>query len=599
MNKKALRALINSRLKTLSRQEIESQGETPSSVREFQKSKSVAVYLNMPREASTMMLIDNALSSGKKLFLPRTSIDGTMKMLRIYSRKDLSELPKTEYKHFTLIEPDLLYEGEKREDASDSGTSLDLIIVPGLGFDVKGGRLGRGKGFYDRFIQDLIENCERQEKPRPHLLGLCFSQQLVEEIPTEDHDQRMDEIVHDLTLIPSSPGLASTFFGFTFLYSSVRFISCPPHISTYIMSRAFLLFALLFVASADLLKLHLPTTYTTTYTASSKGMSVNTTIITDGKTAVSYGNYQGIIMKAYQYNDNQTYYTTGSFIDSGCVGMWSQPSDPNADIFGNANKNGKLIGKCSTGRFSIGLLWSIKEANTQLQMCTNIFGTEALWAQMNGTANGQTYTTDIKFISTSTTIDKTEFNLDPKCYLKVNSRDHKLQIPSFWYASIDVTAPEYSLKTSQYENVTKPTVVIQDQNGNNVITQGTKPYDVKTANTTEWTMFFHNNKTTYWKTEHNCTCWLHSSNYADVTADLYEATVDVRGIDAVYTGEPCAMSGADVFGYWYNGLVGNIRYCVRFDGKEPVSVEHVERTANVIQLPAECWDDRITCSSRA
>ena len=61
-----------------------------------------------------------------------------------------------------------------------------LIIVPGVAFDMKGYRVGYGKGFYDRFMQD---------KRQMTAFGLCFSNQLVDEIPHAMHDIKMDKIV--------------------------------------------------------------------------------------------------------------------------------------------------------------------------------------------------------------------------------------------------------------------------------------------------------------------------------------------------------------------------------------------------------------------
>lgn len=65
---------------------------------------------------------------------------------------------------------------------------LAAVIVPGLAFDRRGGRLGRGAGFYDRFIARL-------DRPAVRVIGVCFEAQLVERAPTEPHDARMDAVV--------------------------------------------------------------------------------------------------------------------------------------------------------------------------------------------------------------------------------------------------------------------------------------------------------------------------------------------------------------------------------------------------------------------
>lgn len=63
---------------------------------------------------------------------------------------------------------------------------IDVILVPGLAFDKAGGRLGRGGGFYDRFLEQI--------RP-PIVIGVCFDEQIVDCIPREAHDQEMNAIV--------------------------------------------------------------------------------------------------------------------------------------------------------------------------------------------------------------------------------------------------------------------------------------------------------------------------------------------------------------------------------------------------------------------
>jgi 5-formyltetrahydrofolate cyclo-ligase len=65
---------------------------------------------------------------------------------------------------------------------------FDLIVVPGLAFTAEGNRLGRGAGFYDRFLCTVPENTVK--------VGVCFEFQLVSEIPQEPHDVKMDAVVY-------------------------------------------------------------------------------------------------------------------------------------------------------------------------------------------------------------------------------------------------------------------------------------------------------------------------------------------------------------------------------------------------------------------
>lgn len=61
-----------------------------------------------------------------------------------------------------------------------------VIIVPGVAFDNKGYRLGRGKGYYDRYLGSLAEN---------YKIGICFPWQMVEKVPTDSHDVCVNEVI--------------------------------------------------------------------------------------------------------------------------------------------------------------------------------------------------------------------------------------------------------------------------------------------------------------------------------------------------------------------------------------------------------------------
>ena len=63
---------------------------------------------------------------------------------------------------------------------------IDVAVVPGMAFDKEGRRLGRGKGYYDRFLRLL---------PNTYKIGICFSWQLVDHVPTDEHDILMDQVL--------------------------------------------------------------------------------------------------------------------------------------------------------------------------------------------------------------------------------------------------------------------------------------------------------------------------------------------------------------------------------------------------------------------
>jgi 5-formyltetrahydrofolate cyclo-ligase len=65
----------------------------------------------------------------------------------------------------------------------------DLVVVPGLAFTAAGDRLGQGGGWYDRFLSGIRADCVT--------VGVCFAEQIVDELPVEAHDVRMDHVVTD------------------------------------------------------------------------------------------------------------------------------------------------------------------------------------------------------------------------------------------------------------------------------------------------------------------------------------------------------------------------------------------------------------------
>lgn len=76
---------------------------------------------------------------------------------------------------------------EPRNGAVVAPTELRAVLVPGLAFDRSGARLGRGAGFYDRYLDAI--------GPRTRLIGVCFGSQVVERVPTEVHDRCVDALV--------------------------------------------------------------------------------------------------------------------------------------------------------------------------------------------------------------------------------------------------------------------------------------------------------------------------------------------------------------------------------------------------------------------
>ncbi|EDV26793.1 uncharacterized protein TRIADDRAFT_54064 [Trichoplax adhaerens] len=150
---------------------------------EYQKSKRVCVYLHMDDEIRTTAILKDIFSTNKICYIPHY-YGPIMDMVRLHSWEDYDNLPLTSW---NIKQP---ADNEQRENAI-SGGGLDLIIVPGLGFTMAGDRLGRGKGYYDGYLQKYEEKLHK----RPITIALAFASQICDTIPTDDHDRRIDMVI--------------------------------------------------------------------------------------------------------------------------------------------------------------------------------------------------------------------------------------------------------------------------------------------------------------------------------------------------------------------------------------------------------------------
>ncbi|XP_071344227.1 5-formyltetrahydrofolate cyclo-ligase [Trachinotus anak] len=148
----------------------------------------IAVFLSMDDEVRTDEIIKDVFKWGKSCFIPRyNSSNSHMDMLQLRSLQDMEMLPLTSWNIRQPAEED-----NSREEALAAG-GLDLILMPGLGFDKMGKRLGRGKGYYDTYL----ERCIRHPKGKPYTIALAFKEQLCQEIPVDDNDVLIDEILYE------------------------------------------------------------------------------------------------------------------------------------------------------------------------------------------------------------------------------------------------------------------------------------------------------------------------------------------------------------------------------------------------------------------
>ena len=163
----------------------------------------VLAYMPLPDEVDVLPLIKAARAGGKKVALPRVEVP----------RDDLqlTGLPLAEVQnqmHFYYLDDEVELDDQvesgycginepktngKIFSSSDAFDNL-LVLVPGRAFTKKGARLGRGKGFYDIFLKQLLEECKAAGK-KVNTIGVCFSCQIVDSIPTEPNDIFVDKVI--------------------------------------------------------------------------------------------------------------------------------------------------------------------------------------------------------------------------------------------------------------------------------------------------------------------------------------------------------------------------------------------------------------------
>lgn len=175
MDKKALRAWVRQRKNECSPAERERQSERIMARLErdprFAAAKRVLIYWPLPDEVSTCGLI-RKYRDEKRFFLP--VMRGEELEIRPFAGEEALRCENA----LGVREPGPC------ERVWEIG-EMDLVVVPGLAFDRKGNRLGRGKGYYDRLLKGY----------EGHKLGIGFDFQLLDAVPADAHDVRMDGVI--------------------------------------------------------------------------------------------------------------------------------------------------------------------------------------------------------------------------------------------------------------------------------------------------------------------------------------------------------------------------------------------------------------------
>jgi 5-formyltetrahydrofolate cyclo-ligase len=160
-------------------------------LRIFRRGRRVAVYLAMSGEASLADALEDAFDTGAGIYVPRVTSRRLGRMRFVRLRRGLPLRPNASA--FGILEP----AGERLEWSPPQ--RLDAILVPMVGFDRNGNRLGMGAGYYDRALQQRRDRARKWR--RPMLVGIAFACQEVAAIEPSHWDVGLDLIVTERELI--------------------------------------------------------------------------------------------------------------------------------------------------------------------------------------------------------------------------------------------------------------------------------------------------------------------------------------------------------------------------------------------------------------
>jgi len=150
---------------------------------EYRKSRNILFFLSLPREVQTREMIEKSLALGKKVYVP--VMDAARKTLEI------SQIPSLdiefEAKQFGVLEPG------PADQKITSPSVIDFVLVPGLAFDRKGGRIGYGAGYYDSFLREVGSHAAR--------VGVAFHFQVLKTVPQSGADVPVQKILTEKVTI--------------------------------------------------------------------------------------------------------------------------------------------------------------------------------------------------------------------------------------------------------------------------------------------------------------------------------------------------------------------------------------------------------------
>lgn len=187
LNKQAIRKRLLNERKLLSQQAILGKSkiiaDTLINFDKYQQSENIMLYVATKKEVQTQEVIESAQKDNKKIFIP------------LINRENSDLIPALiyDFKKELVLGNLGIYQPREEFYRLYSPKILDLVIVPGVAFTGQGNRLGRGGGYYDRFLTKVRENT--------YLVALAFEMQIVDQIPKDENDIPVDFIITEKRII--------------------------------------------------------------------------------------------------------------------------------------------------------------------------------------------------------------------------------------------------------------------------------------------------------------------------------------------------------------------------------------------------------------
>ena len=151
----------------------------------YRESKNIFIYISYDSEINTKEIINKSLIDNKKIYVPRTEFK--TRLMDAVEITSLDDLIESEY---GILEPSI-------DEPHIEPNELDLIVVPGVGFDRNGGRMGYGAGFYDRYFKKI----SKDKMKKIVKLALAYDFQILEDVPMNEQDVPVNYIITEKEFI--------------------------------------------------------------------------------------------------------------------------------------------------------------------------------------------------------------------------------------------------------------------------------------------------------------------------------------------------------------------------------------------------------------